>query len=47
MLKVVKIGPCEELWDTNPLTSVTRKTHEEHFSPVGHDLKGNDGKLKF
>jgi glucose-6-phosphate isomerase len=40
-------GPCEELWDTNPLTSVTRKTHKEHFPPVGHDLKGNDGKLKF
>mmetsp|Transcript_25270 Transcript_25270/g.31868 ORF Transcript_25270/g.31868 Transcript_25270/m.31868 type:complete len:276 (+) Transcript_25270:95-922(+) len=40
-------GPCEELWDTNPLTSVTRKTHREHFPPVGHDLKGRDGKLKF
>mmetsp|Transcript_21194 Transcript_21194/g.24557 ORF Transcript_21194/g.24557 Transcript_21194/m.24557 type:complete len:826 (-) Transcript_21194:17-2494(-) len=40
-------NPCETLWDTNPLTSVTRKTHREHFPPVGHDLTGHDGKLKF
>ena len=40
-------SPCEDLWDANPLTSVTRKTHREHFPPVGHDLKGHDGKLKF
>ena len=40
-------GPCEELWDSNPLSSVTRKNHREHFPPVGHDLKGHDGKLKF
>jgi len=37
----------EELWDSNPLTSVTRKTHydRDFFPPVGHDLKGADGKL--
>jgi len=37
----------EELWDSNPLTSVTRKTHHDQgfFPPVGHDLKGADGKL--
>ncbi len=42
-----KQPPCEDLWDANPLTSVTRKTHRdrEHFPPVGHDLKGGDGKL--
>lgn len=41
---------CDELRDSNPLTSVTRKqskSHREHFPPVGHDLKGRDGKLKF
>jgi glucose-6-phosphate isomerase len=40
-------APCEHLWDSNPLTSVTRKTHRdrEFFPPVGHDLKGADGKL--
>lgn len=41
----------EDLWDSNPLTSVTRKTHHEHHEreilpPVGHDLKGADGKLQ-
>jgi len=42
-----KQPPCEDLWDANPLTSVTRKTHldREHFPPIGHDLKGGDGKL--
>lgn len=43
-------APCEDLWDTNPLTSVTRKTHSDHakkkhIPPIGHDLKGMDGKL--
>ena len=37
--------PCEDLWDSNPLTSVTRKTHREHFPPSCHNLKGNVGKL--
>ncbi len=40
-------SPCEQLWDSNPLTSVTRKTHRdrEFFPPVSNDLKGADGKL--
>jgi glucose-6-phosphate isomerase len=38
--------PAEDLWDVNPLTSVTRKTHREHFPPSCNDLKGNDGKLQ-
>lgn len=29
----------------NPLTSVTRKTHKDHFPPPIHDLGGNVGKL--
>jgi len=37
--------PCEELWDRNPLTSVTRKTHKEHYPPSKHDLKGHEGKF--
>ena len=32
-------------WDSNPLTSVTRKTHREHFPPSCNDLKGSAGKL--
>ena len=41
-------GPCEELFDSNPLTSVSeRKTHKEHIPPIAHDLTGHDGKLKF
>eukprot|EP00557_Chaetoceros_sp_GSL56_P000753 CAMPEP_0176498210 /NCGR_PEP_ID=MMETSP0200_2-20121128/12187_1 /TAXON_ID=947934 /ORGANISM="Chaetoceros sp., Strain GSL56" /LENGTH=748 /DNA_ID=CAMNT_0017896377 /DNA_START=306 /DNA_END=2553 /DNA_ORIENTATION=+ len=37
----------EELWDSNPLTSVTRKTHhdKDFLPPVKHDLKGTSGKL--
>jgi glucose-6-phosphate isomerase len=31
--------------NVNPLTSVTRKTHREHFPPPIHDLGGNVGKL--
>jgi len=31
--------------NTSSLTSVTRKTHREHFPPSAHDLKGMDGKL--
>lgn len=38
-------APCEDLWDSNPLTSVTRKTHIQHSPPTSHDLKGSDGKL--
>ena len=40
-------APCEDLWDSNPLTSVTRKTHRDRvfFPPVSNDLKGADGKL--
>ena len=30
---------------SNPLTSVTRKEHREHFPPSANDLKGKDGKL--
>jgi len=42
-----KKAPYEDLWESNPLTSVTRRTHmdREFFPPVGHDLKGADGKL--
>ena len=34
----------EECYDSSFLTAVTGKTHREHFPPVGHDLKGRDGK---
>jgi len=34
---------CDD--NANSLTSVTRKTHREHFPPEAHDLKGMDGKL--
>ncbi len=37
--------PCESHSTGNGLTSVTRKTHREHFPPNGHDLGGNEGKL--
>jgi len=30
---------------SNPLTSVTRKTHRDHLPPSRNNLKGNDGKL--
>lgn len=38
-----KQGSCEDLWDSNPFTTVARKTHT--IPPTCHDLKGNAGKL--
>lgn len=36
---------CDDEYEKNALTSVTRKTHKEHFPPSGHGLCGNHGKL--
>jgi glucose-6-phosphate isomerase len=40
-------GPCKEnrKENSNPMTSITRKTHREHYPPTGHDLGGSSGRL--
>lgn len=37
-------SPCAEN-SGNPTTKITRKTHREHYPPMGHDLGGTSGKL--
>lgn len=36
---------CDLLCDSNPLTSVTRKSHKDFFPPDEHDLGGKSGRL--
>jgi glucose-6-phosphate isomerase len=38
-------SPCVEGDSGNPTTKITRKTHREHYPPMGHDLGGSSGKL--
>jgi glucose-6-phosphate isomerase len=40
-------GPCEPCRKEsgNPMPSITRKTHREHYPPIGHDLGGSSGRL--
>lgn len=39
--------PCEasRKESGNSMSSITRKTHREHYPPIGHDLGGSSGRL--
>lgn len=40
-----QIEPDDNTQNSNQFTSITRKTHKEHYPPIKNDLKGKDGKL--
>jgi len=40
-----QIEPDDNIQNSNQFTSITRKTHKEHYPPIKNDLKGKDGKL--